>query len=51
MYFKSNHLNCSIKKVVPKTFGILTGKQLCWSLVIINFQAFTCTLTILIFFR
>ena len=29
---KSSHQRCCIKKAVPKTFAIFTGKNLCWSL-------------------
>ena len=29
-----------IKKIVPKTFGILIGKHPCWSLFSIKLQAF-----------
>ena len=30
----------ALQKIVPKTFGILTGKHLCWSLFLIKLQAF-----------
>ena len=29
---RSSHCRLSIKKAVPKTFAIFTGKHLCWSL-------------------
>ena len=39
-YFKSSHRSCSIKKAVPKTFEMFTGKHLCWSLFLIKLKAF-----------
>ena len=31
-YYRSSHQRCSVKKRVLKSFPILTGKHLCWSL-------------------
>ena len=36
---KSNHWRCSIKKTVLKNLAIFTGKNLCWSLVLIKLRA------------
>ena len=41
---RSNHHRCSIKKAVLKNSAIFTGKNLCWSLFLINLQALTCVL-------
>ena len=40
MKFKTSHCSYSIEKIVSKTFGILTGKQMCWSLFLIKLQSF-----------
>ena len=37
---QSSHRRCSVKKAVLKNFTNFTGKPLCWSLFLINFQAF-----------
>ena len=39
-YFRGSHRRCSVKKVVHKNFAIFTEKHLCWSLFLINLQAF-----------
>ena len=35
---KAAQRSCSLKKAIPKTFGIFTGKQLCWSLFLKKLQ-------------
>ena len=37
--YRSSPQRCSFKKVVFKNFAIFTGKRLCWSLLLINLQA------------
>ena len=37
---KSSYRRCSIKKAVLKNLAILIGKHLCWSLFLINLQAY-----------
>ena len=37
--FRSSHQRCSIKKLFLKNFSIFTRKQLCWSLFLIELQA------------
>ena len=41
-YLKSRHQSCSIKKTVPKIFGIFIGKHLCWSLFLLKLETFCC---------
>ena len=41
--FRNIHRRSSVKKIVPKNFAIFTGKHLCWSLFLINLQAFRST--------
>ena len=36
--FRSSHRRCSVKKSVLKNFVNITGKQLCWSLLLIKLQ-------------
>ena len=40
---KSSYRKCSIKKAVLKHLAILIGKHLCWSLFLINLQAYKPT--------
>ena len=40
MGLKSSHRRCSIKKAVLKNLAILIEKYLCWSLFLINLQAY-----------
>ena len=35
----SSHQRCSIEKAVLKIFVIFTGKNMCWSLLLIDLQA------------
>ena len=35
---RSSHQRCSIEKAAFKNFAIFTGKQLCWSLLLIDLQ-------------
>ena len=35
---RNNHQRCSVKKVVLKYFAIFTGKHLCWSFFLINWE-------------
>ena len=37
---KRSQQSRSLRKAVPKTFGIFTGKPLCWSFILIKLQAF-----------
>ena len=39
LILRNSHRRCSLKKGVPKSFAVSTGKQLCWSLFSINLQA------------
>ena len=36
---KKQPLGCSIKEGISKSFAMFTGKRLCWSLLLIKFQA------------
>ena len=36
---RSSHQSCSIEKAVFKNFAIFTGKNLCWSLLLIDLRA------------
>ena len=51
---KSSHRSCFMKKIVPKTFGIVTEKHPCWSLCrpsgLLQDLSFTCTYKILFLF-
>ena len=38
--FRSSHRRCFVKKGFLKKFANFTAKQLCWSLFLINLQAF-----------
>ena len=38
--FRSSHRRCSVTKDFQKKFANFTAKHLCWSLFLINFQAF-----------
>ena len=38
---RSSYQRCYIKKAVLKTFAMFTGKDLCWSLLLVKLQAFS----------
>ena len=38
-YNRSSHRMCSLKKAALKNFALFTGKDLCWSLLLIKFQS------------
>ena len=40
MICRTSHRRCPAKQCVLKTFPNFTGKHLCWSLILVKFQAF-----------